>query len=109
MNRYILTFRGENIESVKCYANDHAAETGDVIVSASLSFVSSGTAFEEPVLTCVFERKELPEGEEFIRCPECAKCEFCGIVEKALARSCGCKRFEEVTEKKGKMKKGREK
>jgi hypothetical protein len=102
MNRYILTFRGENIESVKCYANDHAAESGDTIISADLSFTGSGTAFESPVLTCVFERKELPEGEEFIRCPECAKCEFCGIVEKALARSCGCKRFEEATEKKGK-------
>lgn len=102
MTKYILTFRATTIEKAKCDANDYAAETGDVIVSASLSFVSSGTAFEEPVLTVIFDRQALPEGEEFTKCPECAKCEFCGIVEKSLARACGCKRFEEATEKKGK-------
>ena len=57
MRRYVKTFRVDTIAGCTFLANEHAAESGDELISAQLSFVGSGNAFEEPCLTCIFERK----------------------------------------------------
>ena len=99
MKRYVKVFRADNIDGCVFLANEHAAMSGDELISAQLSFVGSGNAFEAPVLTCIFEKMAHVSGEEFDKCPSCTYFETCEYWRRELARECGCGDFEEFVQK----------
>ncbi len=99
MKRYVKAFRGDTIAGCTLLANEHAALGGGELISAQLCFVGSGNAFEEPVLTCIFEKKTQVSGEEFDECKSCTYFETCEYWRRELARECGCDDYEEFVEK----------
>lgn len=107
MRRYVKTFRVDTIDGCTLLANTHAAQCDSDLISAQLSFVGSGNAFEKPVLTCVFEKRVYVSGEQFDKCDSCVYNETCEYWRRDLARECGCGDYEEHVEKaKKKPKKG---
>lgn len=57
MNRFIKTFISDGLVDAVEMANSFAKKEKLLIISAQTSFSCSGTAFERPILTVVFEKK----------------------------------------------------